>query len=292
MSYKLLLGSHVGMSGPKYFVGAVQQSLDMNQDGFMFYTGAPQNTKRKDISEMKIEEGLKLMKDNNMDINNVVIHAPYIINLGNTEKESVIELAREFLRKEIDRAMAFGVKNIVLHPGAKLSATTEDGIKMISNHLNAILKPEDNIVICLETMAGKGSEIGRNLQEIADIIDQVELKDKIGVCVDTCHIHDSGYDIVNNFDGFLDEFDKLVGFKYLKVLHINDSKNVCGAKKDRHENLGYGEIGFDAIINICYHPKLDGIIKILETPYVDEKPPYKEEIENIRLKEMKNKLKG
>lgn len=292
MDYKLLLGSHVGMSGPSYFAGAVQSAIDMKQDGFMFYTGAPQNTKRKDTSELKIKEGLELMKANNIDINNVVIHAPYIVNLANTENENTIQLAREFLRKEIDRAIEFGVKNIVLHPGSRLKATLEEGVAKIAEHLNAILKEEDDVVICLETMAGKGSEVGRSLEEIKMIIDQVNLKDKIGVCLDTCHVHDAGYDIVNDFDGFIDKFNKLVGIKYLKVVHINDSKNECGAGKDRHENIGYGFIGFDAIIKICYHPMLNGIIKVLETPYVEDKPPYKEEIENIRLKEMKNKLKG
>ncbi len=277
----LKIGSHVGMKAPKYMLGSVEEALSYNSTALMLYTGAPQNTRRKEISELRIEEAHQLLAANNIPVENVVVHAPYIINLANTIKPETYEIAVEFLRTEIDRTMAMGAKYIVLHPGSHVSAGSEAGIESIINGLNAVLKPTDNVIICLETMAGKGTECGRSFEELAEIIDGVELKDKMGVCLDTCHIHDAGYDL-NNFDSVLDQFDSIIGLDKLHVLHINDSKNPINANKDRHENLGYGYIGFEVLNQIVNHPRLVDKIKVLETPYVEKKPPYAIEIEMLK----------
>lgn len=277
----LKIGSHVGMKAPKYMLGSVEEALSYNSNALMLYTGAPQNTRRKETSELRIEEAHKLLTDNNIPVENVVVHAPYIINLANTIKPETYEIAVQFLRTEIDRTMAMGAKYIVLHPGSHVNAGIEAGIESIIKGLNSVLKESDDVIICLETMAGKGSECGRTFDELKQIIDGVNLKDKMGVCLDTCHIHDAGYDL-NNFESVLDEFDNVIGLDILHVLHINDSKNPISASKDRHENLGYGYIGFDTLNGIVNHPRLDDKIKVLETPYVDKKPPYTIEIEMLK----------
>lgn len=277
----LKIGSHVGMKAPKYMLGSVEEALSYNSNALMLYTGAPQNTRRKETSELRIEEAHKLLADNNIPVENVVVHAPYIINLANTIKPETYEIAVQFLRTEIDRTMAMGAKYIVLHPGSHVNAGSEAGIESIIKGLNSVLKESDDVIICLETMAGKGSECGRTFDELKQIIDGVKLKDKMGVCLDTCHIHDAGYDL-NNFESVLDEFDNIIGLDRLHVLHINDSKNPISASKDRHENLGYGYIGFDTLNSIVNHPRLDDKIKVLETPYVDKKPPYAIEIEMLK----------
>lgn len=281
----LYIGSHVSMSGKKMFLGSVEEALSYGSNTFMFYTGAPQNTRRKALDELRIEDGLALMKEQQLDISKVVVHAPYIINLGNSVKPETFELAVEFLVKEIERTEAFGVKQIVLHPGAHVGEGSDKGIAQIIKGLNEVIRPDQNVQIALETMAGKGSECGRSFEEIAQIMSGVTHNDKLSVCFDTCHVHDAGYDIVNDFDGVLNQFDKLVGIDRLKVLHINDSKNICGAQKDRHENIGRGEIGFDALNYIVHHQNLPGIPRILETPYTGADkafPPYKQEIEMLR----------
>lgn len=281
----LYIGSHVSMSGKKMFLGSVEEALSYDANTFMFYTGAPQNTRRKPLDELRIEEGLKLMQEHKLDITKVVVHAPYIINLGNSVKPETFELAIEFLVKEIARTEAFGVKQIVLHPGAHVGEGSDNGIKQIIKGLNEVIQPTQDVQIALELMAGKGTECGRNFEEIAQIISGVTHNDKLSVCFDTCHVHDAGYDIVNDFDGVMNTFDKIVGIDRLKVLHINDSKNIRGAHKDRHENIGRGEIGFDALNYIVHYKDLPGIPRILETPYVGEAkefPPYKEEIEMLR----------
>lgn len=206
------------------------------------------------------------MKENGID--NIVVHAPYIINIGNTTNPATFELGVEFLTSEIQRTHALGARQIVLHPGAHVGAGAETGIKQIISGLNEVLRPDQEVQIALETMAGKGSECGRSFEEIAMIIDGVTHNEKLSVCFDTCHVHDAGYDIVNDFDGVLNEFDKTVGIDRIKVLHVNDSKNSCGAKKDRHENIGFGHIGFDALNYIVHHPAFVDVPKILETPYV------------------------
>ena len=245
----------------------------------MFYTGAPQNTMRSKIDDSLVKEAKELMKDEGIDINNAVVHAPYIINLANTEK---YEFAVNFLKQEIKRCEVIGVKSMVLHPGSHVGLGEEAGLTNIINGLNEVLK-DSKVKILLETMAGKGSELGCNLDQIKTIIDGVENKEYIGICLDTCHLNDSGYDM-NDFDSLLDEIDKKIGLNYVGCIHINDSKNPIGAHKDRHENLGYGTIGFDTLIDIIYNKRLENIPKILETPYIGEKSPYKEEIEMIRNK--------
>lgn len=281
------LGSHVSMSGKKMLLGSSEEAFGYGANTFMIYTGAPQNTKRKPIEELRIAEGLKHMKDN--DILDIIVHAPYIINIGNTTKPKTFELGVNFLREEIKRTESIGSSQIVLHPGAHVGAGTEEGIKKIIEGLNEVLTQEQNVQIALETMAGKGSECGKRFEELAKIIEGVNLSDKLSVCFDTCHVHDAGYDIVNDFDGVLDEFDKIIGIEKLKVIHINDSKNERGASKDRHENVGFGHIGFDAINYIVHHEQLKQIPKILETPYVgtdkkNKKAPYKLEIEMLKNK--------
>lgn len=286
----LKIGSHVGMSGKEMMLGSVKEALSYNANTFMFYTGAPQNTRRKKVEELNVEAAKQLMLENNIDINDVVVHAPYIINLGNTIKPETFELAVDFLKQEIERVEYIGVKILVLHPGSHVKAGEQLGLNQIVEGLNAVLTPEMNVRIALETMAGKGSELGRNFEELRYIFDHVTYPEKLGVCLDTCHLHDSGYDLTH-FDELLEEFDKVIGIDKILVMHINDSKNERGAKKDRHENLGYGHIGFETLCNIVHHPKLENIPKILETPYVDKIPPYQTEIEMLRNKKFEEGLK-
>ncbi len=287
----LKIGSHVSMSGPEGLVTSVKEAVSYGANTFMFYTGAPQNTFRKPISELNIEEAKKMMLDNNIDINDIVVHAPYIINLANTIKEDTFELAVEFLRKEIDRVEAIGAKILVLHPGSHVNAGEDTGIKSIIKGLNMVLREDDDIVIALETMAGKGSEVGYNIEQIASIIDGVYLNSKLGICLDTCHLHDSGFDIINNFEDILSKIDELMGLDKIKAIHINDSKNICGARKDRHENLGYGHIGFESLCKIVFNEKLKDVPKILETPYIKDIAPYKYEIEMLRNRKFNDFIK-
>ncbi|MCM3091442.1 MULTISPECIES: deoxyribonuclease IV [unclassified Cytobacillus] len=289
----LKIGSHVSMSGKKMLLAASEEAVSYGSNTFMIYTGAPQNTRRKKIEDLNIEAGLKHMSENG--IADIVVHAPYIINIGNTTNPSTFELGVNFLRSEIDRTEAIGAKQIVLHPGAHVGAGTEAGIKKIVEGLNEVLNGEENVQIALETMAGKGSECGRSFEELAMIIEGVNYNNHLSVCFDTCHTHDAGYDIVNDFDGVLEEFDKIIGLDRLKVLHINDSKNERGTRKDRHANIGFGHIGFNALNYIVHHPQLKEIPKILETPYVGEdknnkKAPYKHEIEMLRSQEFNESL--
>lgn len=281
----LKIGSHVSMSGKKMLLAASEEAVSYNANTFMIYTGAPQNTRRKKIEDLNIESGRKHMEQHG--ISDIIVHAPYIINIGNSTNPDTFELGVNFLRSEIERTEAIGARQIVLHPGAHVSAGTEAGIKKIIEGLNEALTGKENLQIALETMAGKGSECGKSFEEIAMIMDGVKYNDKLSVCFDTCHTHDAGYNIVDDFDGVLNHFDKVIGLDRLKVLHINDSKNTIGMKKDRHENIGFGHIGFQALHYIIHHPQLAEIPKILETPYVGEdknnkKPPYKFEIEMLR----------
>ncbi|NPC93336.1 deoxyribonuclease IV [Bacillus sp. WMMC1349] len=284
----LKIGSHVSMSGKHMLLAASQEASSYGANTFMIYTGAPQNTRRKKIEDLNIEAGHAHMKEH--QITDIVVHAPYIINIANTTNPATFQLGVDFLRSEIERTAAIGAKQIVLHPGAHVGAGAETGIKKIIEGLNEVIDPEQNVQIALETMAGKGSECGRTFDELAQIIDGVTHNQHLSVCFDTCHTHDAGYDLVSDFDGVLNEFDQIIGIERLKVLHINDSKNVRGARKDRHENIGFGEIGFDALQYIVHHNQLTDIPKILETPYVGEdkknkKPPYRFEIDMIRNKQ-------
>lgn len=281
----MLLGSHVSMNGKKMLLGASEEALSYGANTFMIYTGAPQNTRRKPIEELNIEAGLAHMQEHGMQ--NIVVHAPYIINLGNTTKPETFRLGVDFLQEEIKRTAAIGATQIVLHPGAHVGAGAEAGIAKIVEGLNEVLTQDYPVQIALETMAGKGSECGRTFEELAQIIDGVTNNERLSICFDTCHVHDAGYNIVEDFDGVLNDFDKIIGLDRLKVLHINDSKNVRGAAKDRHENIGFGEIGFDVLKSIVHHDQLMHIPKILETPFVgvDAKTkaaPYLHEIAMLR----------
>jgi deoxyribonuclease-4 len=281
----MLLGSHVSMSGKEMLLGSSKEAASYGASTFMIYTGAPQNTRRKPIEELNIEAGLAHMKENGLS--NMVVHAPYIINIANTTKPETFALGVDFLQKEIERTAAIGATQIVLHPGAHVGAGVEAGIAKIIEGLNEVLSADFPVQIALETMAGKGTEIGRSFEELAQIFDGVKNNERLSVCLDTCHTHDAGYDIINDFDGVLAKFDQLIGIDRIKVVHINDSKNICGAGKDRHENIGFGHIGFEALRNIVHHEVFKEIPKILETPWVgpdakNKKAPYKFEIEMLK----------
>lgn len=275
------IGSHVSMSAPDFMLGSVKEALSYGANAFMLYSGAPQNTRRQPIDKLKIKEAHQLMKDNGIPLENIIMHAPYIINLANTIKPETYEIATSFLKEEIKRCHAFGAKYLVLHPGSHVNAGEEVGLNSIIKGLDEAMLDMKDTYIALETMAGKGSELGYTFAQIKYIKEHVKNSEHIKVCLDTCHINDAGYDL-NDFDAILDEFDELIGLEHLVCIHLNDSKNVQGAKKDRHANLGFGEIGFDKLSYIAHHERLKDIVKILETPYVEKKPPYKYEIEMLR----------
>lgn len=283
----LLLGSHVGMSGKEMFLGSVKEALSYGANTFMIYTGAPQNTRRKELSDLRIPEAKALMAESGID--QFIVHAPYIINLANTVNPSTFELAVEFLEKEITRSAGMGSQILVLHPGSHVGEGTERGIQKIVEGLNQILTADTPVYIALETMAGKGSEVGSRFEELAEIYDKTVHSEKLRVCIDTCHMHDAGYDVTNDFDGILTSFDKIIGLSQIAAVHLNDSKNPRGAHKDRHANLGDGYIGFETLSYVAHHPALENVPKILETPYIpstedpDKKvAPYKEEIARLR----------
>lgn len=283
----LKIGSHVGMSGKEMLLGSAKEAVSYGANTFMFYTGAPQNTRRKEISELNIEPAWEYMHAHGIE--EIVVHAPYIINLANSIKPETFQLATEFLDKEIQRTIACRSHVLILHPGSHVGAGVDTGISQIIKGLNEVLTKDTDCFIALETMAGKGSEIGRSFEELARIYDGVKYNEKLRVCFDTCHTSDSGYDIVHHFDDVIDEFDRIVGKDQIAVFHINDSKNVPGASKDRHANIDCGEIGFDALHYIVHHKDFEHVPKILETPYIPDPnnpkksyPPYKREIELLR----------
>lgn len=281
----MLIGSHVLMSGKDMLLGSAKEAFSYGANVMMVYTGAPQNTRRKPIEELNAEIGKKFMAENG--IKEVVVHAPYIINLANTTKEGYIDFAIDFLKEELRRAEAVGATQVVLHPGSHVGAGVDVGLNQIIYGLNQVITKDQTVQIALETMAGKGTELARTFEELARIIDGVTYNEHLSVTFDTCHVHDAGYDIKNDLSGVLTQFDKTVGLDRIKVLHINDSKNPVGAHKDRHENFGFGEIGFDALMNVIQVPEFKNLPKILETPWikVEDKvqiAPYKKEIEMIR----------
>ena len=282
MAKDLLIGSHVGMNGPDYYLGSVKEAISYNATTFMFYTGAPQNSYRKPLNELKIEEGRALLKEHGFDENKIVVHAPYIINPANKNRPDLLELSIKTLISELRRTYAFGAKLLVLHPGNHLGLGSEEAIKTLVENLDIIFSQDGTDVrIAIETMAGKGSEIGTCFEDVRKILDLCKYPERLGVCLDTCHVHDAGYD-VNEVDDLLAEFDRIIGLDRLLVVHVNDSKNIRGAHKDRHENLGYGEIGFEALCKLANHPLLRNVPKILETPYINEKAPYSDEIRMLR----------
>ena len=283
----LKIGSHVGMKGKEMLLGSAKEAVSYGANTFMFYTGAPQNTRRKDINELNIDAAWEYMTSHNIE--EIIVHAPYIINLGNAVKPETFELATEFLAKEIERTIACRSHTLILHPGSHVGEGVDIGTAQIIKGLNEVLTHDTDCYIALETMAGKGSEIGRSFEELARIYDGVICNEKLRVCFDTCHIRDAGYDIIHHFDDVIDKFDQILGKEQIAVFHINDSKNIPGAAKDRHANIGFGEIGFDALNYIVHHKDFENIPKILETPYVPDLenakksyPPYKYEIEMLR----------
>ncbi len=285
----LIIGSHVGFKKDTQLLGSLNEAMSYGANTFMFYTGAPQNTARYPIDNELTLKAIKLMEDSDIDYSKVIVHAPYIINLANDSDLDKYNFSIQFLQEEVKRCSLLGIKYMVLHPGSHVGVGIEKGISNIANGINAILNNTD-VVILLETMAGKGTEIGSKLEEIKAIIDLVDNKEQIGVCLDTCHLSDAGYDI-NKFDEFLKMFDEIIGLDKIHCVHINDSKNDNGSHKDRHENFGFGKIGFDTLMNIVYNSKLVNVPKILETPYVEKTfPPYKYEIEMIKSKKFDNDL--
>ena len=280
----LKLGSHVSMSGKSMLLGSAKEAESYGANTFMFYTGAPQNTKRKEISELNIDAAWNYMNEKN--ISDIVVHAPYIINLGNTVKPETYELAVEFLAKEVKRAAAFHSKVLVLHPGSSLSAGVEEAVEQIAKGLNLVLDADDsNVRIALETMAGKGSEVGRTFEELRMIYDKVDRKDRLRVCFDTCHVNDAGYDLVNDYEGVLAQLDKILGLDQIAVIHVNDSLNPLGTHKDRHANIGQGTVGYETLHRIVHDERFAEVPKILETPWLCAEgetkktiPPYKQEI--------------
>lgn len=283
----LKIGSHVGMSGKEMLLGSAKEAVSYGANTFMFYTGAPQNTRRKEISELNIGPAWDYMHAHGIE--EIVVHAPYIINLGNSIKPETFQLGTEFLAKEIERTIACRSHTLILHPGAHVGAGVDAGIAQIIKGLNEVLTKDTDCCIALETMAGKGSEIGRTFEELARIYDGVIYNEKLRVCFDTCHTSDSGYDIIHHFDDVIYDFDRIIGKDQIAVFHINDSKNKPGAAKDRHANIGCGEIGFNALHYIVHHKDFEHVPKILETPYIPDienpkksYPPYKKEIELLR----------
>lgn len=293
----LLIGSHVSFKGDEQLAGSVKEALSYGGNTFMIYTGAPQNTKRCKIDYDLTLEARNLLYDNEIELKNLVVHAPYIINLANNEKKESYEFAIEFLKEEIQRVSMLGIEKLVLHPGSYVNQDLDNGIKNVINALNQVITKNQDVKICLETMAGKGSEICFKTEHVKRIIDGVNYPDKIMVCLDTCHLNDAGYDI-NNFDAYLDEFDELIGLEKIACVHVNDSKNPIKSKKDRHANIGFGLIGFNALMKVVYNERLKNVPKILETPYVSENdntkdrvyPPYKFEIEMIRKRKFNENL--
>ena len=282
---KIKLGCHVGMAGKEMFLASAKEAASYGANVFMLYTGAPQNTRRKDISELNIEAGWEYARQHGIE--EIVVHAPYIINLANTVKPETYELAVEFLEKEIIRTAAMRSRIMVLHPGSHVNAGVEAGIAQVIKGLNTVLNQnDDDVYIALETMAGKGSEVGRTFEELKAIYDGVDKKDRLRVCFDTCHVNDAGYDIVNHYDEVFEEFDKVIGLDQIAVFHINDSMNPLGAHKDRHANIDKGSIGYETLHRLVHDERFIDVPKILETPWLAEegsdkktKPPYKEEIE-------------
>lgn len=281
---KVIIGCHVSMKAPNYLLGSVQEAISYNANAFMIYTGAPQNANRKPIQELLLPEFKNELNTHHIEIKDVIVHAPYLINLANSIKPSTFNFSIELLQKELKRCQEIGVSTIVLHPGSTVGAEKTIALNQIIKGLDAACFENQTVKIALETMAGKGNETGSNFQELAYIINNVKNKSLIGVCWDTCHLYDAGYDLVNNLDGVIKEFDQLIGLDKLLVLHINDSKFGLNSHKDRHENIGLGKIGFETLIQIIYHPLFSDKTKILETPWINNKPPYKEEIAMIQNK--------
>lgn len=291
------IGSHVSNNGLKMLVGSVEEALSYGENCLMVYLGAPQTTYRKDVEQLNYQKALEIAKKNGISPEDIIVHAPYIVNLGQSDDEK-FNFAISFLAKELAMVGKVGLKYMVLHPGAHVGNGENFALDRIAAGINEILRltSNDNTVIAIETMAGKGTECGKTFEEIKRIIDLIHDKTRIGVCLDTCHIFDAGYDIVNSYEDVINEFDAVIGLEYLKVIHLNDSKNQLGSHKDRHENIGFGNIGFNALLKVLNDKRFEKIPKILETPYVsvsklESYPPYKEEIEMLKNQTFNENLK-
>ena len=291
----MIIGSHVSMSAPDYVLGSVKEALSYGANALMLYTGAPQNTRRKAVEELKVKEALALLDEHHIPHEHIIVHAPYIINLANCQKQETFELGVEFLKKEIERVKALGAKYLVLHPGSHVQAGEEAGLARIVEGLDLAMENIGEVEIAIETMAGKGSELGYSFEQIRYLMEHAKHGDRLRVCMDTCHLHDAGFD-VTDFDAILEAFDRVISLERLVCIHVKDSKNVRGARKDRHANIGFGEIGFDALNRIVHHEKLQHVVKILETPWVDGAAPYKYEIAMLKAgifdQEIMTKLKN
>ena len=284
----LIIGSHVSFNSKKQLLGSVEEALSYNANTFMIYTGSTQSTSRSELRDECTYEAYKLMLENNIDSNNIIVHAPYIINLANRKDEDKYIFYCDFLANELNRCKKLGLNKIVLHPGSATTCTKEDAIKNIIDGINYVYNKTTDTMILLEFMAGKGTEVGTSIDELKRIIEGINDNDRIGVCLDTCHMNDSGIDI-SKFDDFLNEFDIKIGISKIKCIHLNDSLNNIGSHKDRHANIGYGTIGFDNLLRVVYNDRLN-VPFIIETPYINRNTnesfaPYKYEIESIRNKE-------
>ena len=289
---RFIIGSHVDNKSPNFVLGSVMEALSYEANALMFYTGAPQNTYRRPVSELKGKEALELLKEHNISLDNVIVHAPYIINLANVVKPDIFDVSLRVLIDEINRVDYLGYHKLVLHPGSHVNMGADIGIAKLIEGLNMALDAtkDSKVIILIETMAGKGSEIGITLEQVRHIINGVYDKSRIGVCLDTCHLSDAGYDLTDT-DGMVQKIDEIIGLNYVMAIHVNDSKNPQGAHKDRHENIGYGMIGFDTLSRFAHHKAFENIPKILETPYINEKAPYKEEIKALRDNIFNSELK-
>ena len=279
----MILGCHCGMSGTEMMLGSVKEALSYNATALMIYTGAPQNTIRKALKELHIEEALKLMDEYKIDRNHLIIHAPYIINPATTDLEKR-KFCIDFLTQEVKRSYAMGSKVIVLHPGNALGLPVEEAINNICSVVNQIIEntKETDVIIAFETMAGKGTEVGRTFYEVKALLDGIDNQERVGVCIDSCHMFDSGYDLVNDYENVIKLLDEVIGIERVKVIHLNDSKNPLASHKDRHANLGEGYLGFETLYRLCHDVRFALVPKILETPYIDGVAPYKEEIARLR----------
>ncbi len=285
----LKIGSHVSFNKDTQLVGSTMEAISYDSNCFMIYSGAPQNTNRSDINTNLTNNAYAMLKEHNIDLNDVIVHAPYIINLSNNNDERMRKFSIDFFSEEIRRCEKLGITKLVIHPGSHVGIGEEIGLNNTIDGINSVLNENSKVNICIETMSGKGTEIGYKIDHIKYIIDNIKYKDKVMICLDTCHLNDAGYD-VKNFDLILDEIDSKIGINKIACIHINDSKNNISDKKDRHANIGFGTIGFDSLLNIIYNKRLDNIPMILETPYVDDYPPYKFEIEMIRNKRFNQNL--
>lgn len=278
---KIYLGSHVSMRGPSYYLGSVEEAIKDGATTLMLYTGAPQNSVRTPLEKLKIEEAITLAKENNFDLSKFVCHAPYLINLANTLNASIHNMSKEMLANELIRTHAMGIKILVLHPGSHVKAGAEVGLDALILGLDDVLENDHtDVTIALETMPGGGSQVGGTFEEIKQIIERSKFPHRLGVCLDTCHLYSAGID-VKNVDQTLDLIEASFGLDRVKCIHLNDSQFPMHSHKDRHANLGQGVLGFETLYNWVHHPRLSGVPFILETPYINEKSPYKAEIEML-----------